>query len=73
MDSNSPLTKGKIGREQLFLVPFRQFVSLLAMEHNDVGETGLKRVLNLIWAVRLHVATYNMISKLNCTVYSLFR
>ena len=38
-------------REQrVFLVPFRQFVSLLAMAHNDVGQTGLKRALNLIWA-----------------------
>ena len=52
MGSTSPLTKGKRGREreQLFLVPFRQFVSLLAMAHNDVGETGLKRALNLTWA-----------------------
>ena len=55
MGSASPLTKGKRGREREreqrgFLVPFRQFVSPLAMAHNDVGETGPKRALNLIWA-----------------------
>ena len=54
MGSASPLTKGKRGREReratVFLVPFRQFVSPLAMANNDIGETGLKRALNLIWA-----------------------
>ena len=52
MGSTSSLTKGKRGRERatVFLVPFQQFVSLLAMAHNDVGQTGLKRALNLIWA-----------------------
>ncbi len=43
--------KRKREREQrFFLVPFRQFVSPLAMANNDIGETGLKRALNLIWA-----------------------
>ena len=37
-------------RATFFLVPFRQFVSPLAMAHKDVGETGLKRALNLRWA-----------------------
>ena len=27
--------------KQRFLVPFRQFVSPLALRHNDVGETGV--------------------------------
>ena len=43
--------------KQRFLVPFRQFVSPLALRHNDVGETGLKRTLNLIWA---RIVTYNI-------------
>ena len=51
MGSTSPLTKGKRGREReqrFFLVPFRHnFVSPLAMAHNDVSETGLKRALDL--------------------------
>ena len=53
MGSTSPLKKGKRGRERatvFVLVTFRQFVLLLAMAHNDVGQTGLKRALNLIWA-----------------------
>ena len=52
MGSTSPLTKGKEEEREsnVFLVPFRQFVSPLAMAHNDVGESGLKQALNLIWA-----------------------
>ena len=30
------------------------------MRHNDVGESGLKRALNLIWALSLPNATYNI-------------
>ena len=49
MGNTSPLTKGKRGRESnFFLVPFRQLVSPLAMAHNDVGGTSLKRAINLI-------------------------
>ncbi len=55
------------------LVPFRQFVSPLAMAHNDVGETSLKRALNLIWARTVTCCHLQHISKLNCTVYALFR
>ena len=28
----------------------QQFVSTLVLRHNEVGETGLKWALNLIWA-----------------------
>ena len=48
-----------------FLVPFRQSVSPLAMAHNDVGETGLKRALNLIWARAITCCHLQHISKLN--------
>ena len=75
MGSASPLTKGKRGREReratFFLVPFRQFVSPLAMAHNDVGETGLKRSLILIWARSVTCFHLQHILKLNCTVYDL--
>ena len=68
MGSTSPLTKGKRGRERngFVLVPFRQFVSPLV--HNDVGDTGLKRALNLIWARTVTCCHLQHISKLNCTV-----
>ena len=46
--------------KQQFFVPFRQFVFLLVPRHNDVGESGLKRALNLIWALSLPTATYNI-------------
>ena len=73
MGSTSPLTMGKRGREEereqrFFLVPFLQFVSPLAMAHNDVGETGLKRALNLIWARTVTCCHLQHISKLNCIV-----
>ena len=64
MGSTSPMTKGKRGSERetnVFLVSFRQFVSLLAMAHNDVGETDLKRALGLTYGpVPLTAATYNI-------------
>ena len=53
--------------KQRFFVPFRQFVFSLVLRHNDVGETGQKRALNLIWIISLPASTYNII-KLNCTV-----
>ena len=46
--------------KQQFFVPFRQFVFLLVPRHNVVGESGLKRALNLIWALSLPTATYNI-------------
>ena len=46
--------------KQQFFVPFRQFVFLLVLRHNDVRESGLKRALNLIWALSLPTATYNI-------------
>ena len=46
--------------KQQFFVPFRQFVFLLVPRHNDVGESGQKRALNLIWALSLPTATYNI-------------
>ena len=63
MGSTSPLTKGKEEEREsnvFVLVPFRQFISPLAMAHNDVGETGLKRALNLIWARTVTSAAYNI-------------
>ena len=46
--------------KQQFFVPCRQFVFLLVPRHNDVGGSGLKRALNLICALSLPTATYNI-------------
>ena len=46
--------------KQQFFVPFLQFVFLLVPRYKDVGESGLKRALHLIWALSLPTATYNI-------------
>ena len=54
MGSTSPLTKGKRGRERekaTFLFGSISTICFAAGDGaNDVGETGPKRALNLIWA-----------------------
>ena len=54
--------------KQQFFVPFRQFVFLLVPRHNDEGESGLKRALNLIWALSLYLLPPTIYIKLNYTL-----
>ena len=64
MGSTSPLTKEKRGREKNL---FFGSISKICFAAGDGAQrcrgTGLKRALNLIWAVLLPAATYNIFQK----------